>query len=494
MNNVWNRDKKEPQLKFAMVGGYTCRIVPGAWEEELSDYIEDLHYESNWVPTSTMKEDYWTELQEKIQKEQENKKYFYDGSDISSDCLEMLRTQFGSDRYAPSWLLARLWQLTDGGISKAMVSLQQGEPGFADGGDYHLFLLVEKDHEAVAVLCIEGSADLHTFIIDIRQYSESLGEEGLEQIFKNFADTLLRAPKEIAVCKITINDPEQGGFPWEYGWDGKVFLRCSEEAVLSWLDKKGRNAKLIREALNQVEAHPFHHLERSLREAICQEHSRYIRIYEAEKISFIAFRLKMELEVMTRAWGIWQNTWREEDKLCQALTKCRELAGERDANRRRKIIEELENTWNNIRDFMEHTTIRDIKHKTHKFPASLAGHCIMQGAYRINYEMERYGEVIDKWKILCRDRGVPSQEELQRIQKEMEVLVNAQDNQELSEDSWGKTGETDTAEDFYREDMHFYAACTFAGGLPYEMEGFETGQPEKFREYWRWWLLEALNL
>ncbi len=176
------------------------------------------------------------------------------------------------------------------------------------------------------------------------------------------------------------------------------------------------------------------------------------------------------------------------------LTKSRELVYEENSVKRRIIMEKLENTWSILRHFMEHTTIRDMKHRTHKFPASLAGYCIMQGAYLLHYEMERYMEVIEKWKTFGMEVEAPSTDVLHRRQKEIEEWVNEQDNREHSQDSWGRTGDTDTAEDFYREDMYFYAACTFADGLPYEMEGFETGKPEKFWEFWNRWLYEALIL
>lgn len=142
---------------------------------------------------------------------------------------------------------------------------------------------------------------------------------------------------------------------------------------------------------------------------------------------------------------------------------------------------------------MEQTTIRDLNHKPHRFPASLSGLCIIQGAYHLNAEMARYDEIMEKWKALGGSTQNLRRQELQRHQKELEELVKEQDSGEHSEDSWGHTRDMDAQADFYREDLYFYAACAFAGGLPYEMEGFETGQPEKFREFWSEWLLEALK-
>ncbi len=508
-------NEQDPQLYFTVGGGFSCRIIPGTSEEKLADLIDNLHYESAWCPTSTMGEEYWAELAREAERGLADRDFFYDGSDVTGEIYEMLRKQYGSgnqegspeqaysqanmlrlqhgaDRYAASWLLARLWQLTAGGIRNAIASLGQDNQGFGDGGGYNIYLLVEKEGQPVAVLWLEGTADYIT--LEIRQRAESLGGKEQERIYRSFAQSLLHAQEKIAVCKIIIKDPEQEAFPFPYGWDGTEFLCCTPEDVLYWLEKKRKKGELIRKAMVKVEAHPLHHLERGLREAICHELSLYIRLYQTENLLNTAFRLKLELDIMTRAAQIWQDTWWEESNLSLALTKCRELVYEENSVKRRIIMEELENIWSILRDFMEHTTIRDMKHRTHKFPASLAGYCIMQGAYFLHYEMERYMEVIEKWKTLGRDVEASSPEALHKRQKEIEELVNEQDNRKHSQDSWGRTGDTDTAEDFYREDMYFYAACTFADGLPYEMEGFETGKPEKFREFWNRWLYEALIL
>lgn len=50
----------------------------------------------------------------------------------------------------------------------------------------------------------------------------------------------------------------------------------------------------------------------------------------------------------------------------------------------------------------------------------------------------------------------------------------------------------DTLEEFYEEDMYFYAACAYAGGTPYSIEGFEIGDMQRYDQFWRWWLLEAI--
>lgn len=507
--------EQETRLEFTVGSGFSCRIIPGASEERLEDFIDDLHHESAWCPTSTMGQEYWAERALEAERGLAGKAFFYDGSDAVREIYGMLRKQYGrdnqedspeqaylqadmprpqygADRYAASWLLARLWQLTVGGIREAIEGLGQDNQGFGDGGGYPIYLLVEKEQQPMAVLLLEGTADYIT--MEIRQRAESLDGREQERLYRSLAQTLLRTPEKIAACKITIEDPERESFPFPYGWDGKDFLCCTPEEVLYWLEKKRKKGELIRRAMVRVEMHPLHHLERGLREAICHELSRYLRIYQAENLLNADFRLKTELDILTRTAQIWQDTWQEETILPRALTKCRELVYEEDSVKRRIIMEELESTWSLLWDYMEHTTIRDRKHRTHKFPASLAGHCIMQGAYLLHYEMERYGEVIEKWKISARDGEASSPETSHRRQKEIEELVNIQDNRELSEDSWGKTGDTDIPEDFYREDMYFYAACAFADGLPYEMEGFETGRPEKFREFWHRWLDEALIL
>ena len=484
--------EQAPQLEFSLGGGFSCRIIPGAGEEELADFIDNLDYLSAWFPTSTMGQAYWEELAKKAEEASADRTFFNDGADISREIYEMLRKQYGTDRYAASRLLARLWKLTAGGIREAVEGMGQDNKGCHDGGSYNIYLLAEKEGQPVAVLWLEGDGD--SIMLEIRQWAEGFDNEKQEQLYRNFSQALLHAPDDIAVCRIVMEDPEREAFPFEYGWDGKDFLGCEPQEVLYWIEKRRKKAELIRKAFAKVEAHPFHHLEREFRERIIRELSRYIRIYQPEVMACADFRLTMESEVMSRAYAVWQNIWPEETQLSRALAKCGELVREEDAVKRGRLMEELEGLWGPIKEWIEHTTVRDLKHHTYQFTASLAGYCILQGAYYLNSEMARYDEILEKWRTYGGTPPPAAMEERQRWQKEAEELVNEQDSREHSDDSWGITGIVDAAEDFYREDLYFYAACVFAGGLPYEMGDFETGQPEKFREFWNTWLWEAFDL
>lgn len=307
--------------------------------------------------------EYWAERAREAEQGLADRVFFYDGSDVAGEIYEMLRTQYGSgnredspeqaylqvnmlppqsgaDRYAASWLLARLWQLTAGGICKAIAGLGKDNQGGSDGGGYPVYLLVEKEQQPVAVLWLEGTADYIT--LEIRQRAESLGDKEQEQLYRSFAQTLLHVPDNLAVCKIIIEDPERNSFPFPYGWDGTDFLCCTPEDVLYWLEKKRKKGELIRKAMVKVEMHPLHHLERELREEIIRELSRYTRTYQLKSIFCSDSRLRPELAVMGKAACLWQDTWPEETRLPLALAKCRQMVREENTVKRRKIIQELE--------------------------------------------------------------------------------------------------------------------------------------------------------
>lgn len=455
-------------------GGFVIRIVPKPGEEELLNWIHDPDWDCS------------------IEKRKGQDSY--NGVNVSLECSEMLRSQYGSDHMSSSWLLARLWHLTRGRILDALVNVDETGEGFGDGGGYEGFLLVEKGNQALAVLGFSGTADTPNIMLDIRQHSASLTEDQLEQIYRTIARWLIHEPVEIATCKITVQDPELNSFPWEYGWDGTGFLRWSQEAVLAWYGREGREelGKRVEEALQQLESHPLHHLERRERETVCRSFSLYIRTFRTFAISRGVFRMRMELAVMSRAADIWRSTWKKESRLPAILAKCRALIYAQSSGEREKIMSGSEEDWAFVKGWLENTSIRDKNHTTHRFSASLAGLCVMQGMVHMGWELERYQKAAEKWKLLRNDHPNYTPEDTQHIHDEMAKFVSEQDLAEMEEDSWGETAESDVPGDFYREDMHFYAACAYAGGVPYRMEGWEVGDPQRFREFWRWWLLEAI--
>lgn len=117
-----------------------------------------------------------------------------------------------------SWLLARLWYLSAGGIQQAL-NIDNGF-GSADGGCYIAFAVVENaEQQGMAELAIEASPNYVKIIIEYR----SLLIEP-EEIVQTLAQTLLSQPSKLSICRIQIHDFEQPRRPNIYGWDGRQFL------------------------------------------------------------------------------------------------------------------------------------------------------------------------------------------------------------------------------------------------------------------------------
>lgn len=258
--------------KFYVGGGYYCRIIEGHWEEDYEEYISDLHYEEDiwlWDAQKGMHRPPKTELTEEEQVQ-------YDGLDILLEIEKCIKREF-----VPSWLLARLWYLTEGGILGALGSMDEKGTGCCDGGDFYGYLLVENAVGALGVLEIRGSQDNSYASINLVKRSETMKAKQIETFYRSFASSLLKEPQELAVCNITIKDPEKRGYLWKYGFDGHKFLKYSEAEVLQWYTDNGLVTlrTLIEIALKSIKEHPLHHLERGIRIAIINEISLYINKY-----------------------------------------------------------------------------------------------------------------------------------------------------------------------------------------------------------------------
>lgn len=118
-----------------------------------------------------------------------------------------------------SWLLARLWFLSDGVIGSSLNVNAHGE-GFADGGIYSAFaVLNDAFGHAVATLDIEGMTIYARMVLSARSVQVDPAE-----IIVALVATLQEQPHDLAPCHIAIADPEQPARICEYGWDGQRFL------------------------------------------------------------------------------------------------------------------------------------------------------------------------------------------------------------------------------------------------------------------------------
>jgi hypothetical protein len=444
---------------FYIGGGYYCRIIEGHSEEDYEEYIDDLHYEEDiwiWDAQKGMHRPPKTELsEEELVK--------YDSSDILLEIEKCIKQEF-----IPSWLLARLWYLTDGGILGALRSMYEKWEGCCDGGDYYGYLLVENSTGALGVLDIRGSQDNSYVSINLVKRSETMQAEQIESFYRSFASSLLKEPQELAVCNITIKDPEKRGYPWKYGFDGHKFLKHSEAEVLQWYTDSGlvKLRKLIEVALKSLNEHPLHHLERGIRMAIISEISLYINKCCRFAISRPAYRLQLELNVLYKILNLWKKTWpnnRKVDDLMEKFYKLKEATNQETA---KEIMSSWEEEWNYMKQWIGQTYIKDIQHKVHRFPEGMVGLAVMSCLKESEKELIKY----------------------LNIKKDIEEKIIINSKEALNIDY----NKLDIFEEFYEEDMHFYAACAYAGGTPYSMEGFEIGDIQKYYEFWRWWLLEAI--
>lgn len=446
-------------FKFYVGGGYYCRIIDGHGEEDYVEYIDDLHYEEDiwlWDAQKGMHRPPKTELSEEELVQ-------YDGSDI---LLEI--EKFISKEVVPSWLLARLWYLTDGAILGTIASMDEKGEGCCDGGDFYGYLLVENAAGALGILEIRGSQDNSYVGINLVKRSETMKAEQIESFYRSFAKYLLKKPQDLALCSITIKDPEKRNYPWKYGFDGHKFLKYSEAEVLQWYTDNGLITlkTLIEIALKSLKEHPMHHLERGLRIAIINEISLYINKCCKFAISRPAFRLQLELNVLYKILYLWTKTWPNNTKVDELMEKFYKLKEATNKETAEEIMSSWEEDWNFMKQWIEQTYIKDIQHKVHRFPEAIVGLAVMSCLKESENELFKY----------------------LNIKKDIEVKIIINSKEDLNIDN----NEIDTFEEFYEEDMYFYSACAYAGGTPYSMEGFDIGDIQRYDDFWRWWLLEAI--
>jgi hypothetical protein len=432
---------------YQIEGGYIVKIVPNErglkLKERIYEYFFDFVYpfmepdEQNGID--------WDREHSKERKEE--------GYNVIYQWEEHIKAVFGASSLLPSWCLSRLWYLTNGRIIDAVESIYEENVGSIDGGALYISLLLEKDKIPLAVLTLCGNSDSGYLSLEMIDWSPALSLLESQKIFQSFSKWILSDANQIAVCKITMRDYEFQGFPWEYGFDGKNFLRLGLESVLNWYDslEHKRLVELIRQAIVMIEKHPFHHLERAIRSEIINELTEHMMAVQTNQ-SFWFHRSKqfsLELATMEKAVTIWKAAWTEEKRVDEMLQTCRMLVYATTGQEREQLMVNIDEYWSYINNWIQNTWIRGIDHKRNYYSAGLAGVCIVKGMKEIDIKLKRFDQFI----------------------------FEEEDVQEL-----------------YYEDMYYYAACATANGVPYEMDGYQQGAPDKFQEYWKWWLLEAIPM
>jgi hypothetical protein len=442
-----SKDNENSGIHFPIEGDYIVTLIPKETEFKLKERIYEYFFDFVF-PFMEKEEQDAIDWDREHSIERKEEEYH-----VMQQWEEYMNLEFGVSNRLPSWCLARLWYLTSGRIIDAVESIHEENRGAVDGGSLYISVLIEKDTIPVAVLTLNGDADSGYLSLEMRDWSPTLSLLESQKIFQSFSKWILSDGKQIAVCKIIISNPEWKGFPWEYGYDGKNFLRLGQESVLHWYDslEHKRLAELIRQAIVLLEKHPLHHLEQSIRNEIINELTDHMIAVQTDH-SFWFQRSKqfgLELSTMEKAAGIWKAVWPEEKKIDEMLQTCRMLVYATTVEEREQLMENIDEYWNYINNWIQNTWIRGSDHKRNYYSAGLAGVCIVKGMKEINTKIKRFDQ----------------------------FSLDEEDAQEL-----------------YYEDMYFYAACATADGVPYEMDGYQLGKKEKFEEYWKWWLLEAIPM
>lgn len=220
-----------------------------------------------------------------------------------------------------------------------------------------------------------------------------------------------------------------------------------EERVLRQMAENDPElAKTIIEALQSMEKHPYHHLERALREDIYLKLDGYDQDSCGKRQPSRILLAEKELALVR---PLWHRVWKDDQVMTDLCEKFGRAARAETREEKAALLANWEQGWKKARDWTQQTLLKDTKKRLHRFPESLAGLAAAAA-------------------LIVAGEGAIRPEQASHFFTQ------------------------DTPEEFWYEDMDFYAASAYAGGLPYPMDGFSLADPEKYRKYWRWWLLEAL--
>lgn len=131
-----------------------------------------------------------------------------------------------------SWLLARLWFLSQWAIALATNADKKQEDGsyrwWQDGGSYFIEweVLYVATGERVAIFYIEGfpsDGELMSWFV-LSHLRECDRNHNPEKIIEQFADLVWSSVDQVSICKIQIDDPEQNRKPHYYGYDGENYF------------------------------------------------------------------------------------------------------------------------------------------------------------------------------------------------------------------------------------------------------------------------------
>lgn len=202
-------------------------------------------------------------------------------------------------------------------------------------------------------------------------------------------------------------------------------------------------AKLVETGLNLISEHPFHHLELGIREGI------YLQL--GPQGSNLGYKRRVALAniVLDKIIPLWNSIWPASGLLEPMMERFVKLKGNCTPEEREDILVSFDEDWEQVISFIEKNKITDLKHRNHYFAESVTGLAVVQALAIAGCDIFMTNEEP------CIDRK-------------------------------------DEISDFRYSELHFYAAFAYAGGAPYKLPHFESGNPQKYKAFWEWWLFEAL--
>ncbi|MDJ1505333.1 Imm5 family immunity protein [Xanthocytophaga agilis] len=200
---------------------------------------------------------------------------------------------------------------------------------------------------------------------------------------------------------------------------------------------------LIEKGFSCIESHPCHHLESGIREAI------YLALGAHHDPIAHKRRRLLAQQAINKVAPLWYTTWPQDTLLMPLLDRFIRYKERRVVEKNEFLYTQLDEDWERMSAFADNTWIQDPLHRKHRFAESMVGLTVVLAT-----------------ELVLFDSFVTSEESF-LPQKDEEI-------------------------DLMENELHFYAAFAYAGGPPFPMHYFGTGSPEKYKDYWTWWLQEAL--
>jgi hypothetical protein len=197
---------------------------------------------------------------------------------------------------------------------------------------------------------------------------------------------------------------------------------------------------LLQKCLGIVAKDPSHHFNLGYREAVNLAMGPKYFETVVKDISGYKRRVKLALLSVTQVKELWHKAWPEDNTIQYIINKIKELIINFPRNKidQEKVVKDIDRLW-------EYTV--GLTDKTRNI-AGVAGMAAVE-AYSLAY---------------CDD-----------FMSEDYIDYNISDS-----------------DDFMLNDVHFYASSVFADGPPYSIALAPASDPIKRKEFWEWWLKEAV--